>query len=169
LQKQWLNIAGEQAGALENLLDKIATYKEKTESMKKKLKKAMTYPIAVMVVALIVTVILLVKVIPQFESLFTGFGAELPAFTQFVVGISDVVRTKGIFIFGIPAAAIAGMIYINKRSRKFREGKDRLLLKLPILGEIIRKSAIARFARTLSTMFAAGVPLVEALDYERNS
>jgi len=156
--------AGEQAGALENLLDKIATYKEKTESMKKKLKKAMTYPIAVLVVATIVSIILLVKVIPQFDSLFSGFGADLPAFTQFVVNLSDVVRSKGIFIFGIPAIGIAAMIYINKRSRKFREGKDKLLLKLPILGEIVRKSAIARFARTLETMFAAGVPLVEALD-----
>ena len=156
--------AGEQAGALETLLDKIATYKEKTESMKKKIKKAMTYPIAVLVVAIIVTIILLVKVIPQFESLFTGFGADLPAFTQFVVDLSEIVRSKGIFIFGIPAAAIAAMVYINKRSRKFREAKDKVLLKIPILGEIIRKSSIARFARTLSTMFAAGVPLVEALD-----
>jgi len=156
--------AGEQAGALENLLDKIATYKEKTESMKKKIKKAMTYPISVLVVAIIVTVILLVKVIPQFENLFKGFGADLPAFTQFVVGISLFVRTNFIFLFGIPAIIISTLIYLNKRSKKFRTGKDKLLLKLPILGDVVRKSSIARFARTLATMFTAGVPLVEALD-----
>jgi len=156
--------AGEQAGALENLLDKIATYKEKTESMKKKIKKAMTYPISVLVVAIIVTVILLVKVIPQFENLFKGFGADLPAFTQFVVGISLFVRTNFIFLFGIPAIIISSLIYLNKRSKKFRTGKDKLLLKLPILGDVVRKSSIARFARTLATMFTAGVPLVEALD-----
>jgi type IV pilus assembly protein PilC len=156
--------AGEQAGALEDLLDEIAVYKEKSESMKKKIKKAMTYPIAVVIVAMIVTVILLVKVIPQFESLFNGFGADLPAFTQFVVDLSYTVRNKGIFIFGIPALIIAGMVYMNKRSKKFRHTKDKILLKLPILGGIVEKSSIARFARTLATMFSAGVPLVEALE-----
>ena len=156
--------AGEQAGALETLLDEIAVYKEKSESMKKKIKKAMTYPISVLVVAVIVTVILLVKVIPQFESLFKGFGADLPAFTQMVVGISLTVRTKGIFIFGIPAAIIGTMIYFNKRSKKFRHNKDKILLKLPIIGGIVEKASIARFARTLATMFSAGVPLVEALE-----
>ncbi|MBT8142736.1 MAG: type II secretion system F family protein [Gammaproteobacteria bacterium] len=156
--------AGEQAGALETLLDKIAVYKEKSESTKKKIKKAMTYPIAVLVVAVVVTIILLVKVIPQFESLFTGFGADLPAFTQFVVDLSYTVRNKGIFIFGIPAAIIGGMIYMNKRSKKFRHQKDKVLLKLPIIGNIVEKASIARFARTLATMFSAGVPLVEALE-----
>jgi len=156
--------AGEQAGALESLLDKIAVYKEKSESMKKKIKKAMTYPISVLVVAVIVTLVLLVKVIPQFEELFTGFGSELPAFTQMVVNMSHAVQSKGIFIFGIPAALVSAMIYFNKRSRKFRHRKDKILLKLPIVGEIVKKASIARFARTLATMFAAGVPLVEALD-----
>ena len=157
--------AGEQAGALETLLDEIAVYKEKTESMKKKLKKAMTYPISVLVVAVIVTIVLLVKVIPQFEALFTGFGADLPAFTQFVVGISEFVRGPGgVVLFGVPAALISAGIFFNKRSKKFRHRKDKILLKLPIIGIIVEKSAIARFARTLATMFSAGVPLVEALD-----
>lgn len=156
--------AGEQAGALESLLNEIAVYKEKSESIKKKIKSAMTYPIAVLVVAVIVTIILLVKVIPQFEDLFKGFGADLPAFTQFVVNLSYTVRQSGVFIFGIPMAIIAGMIYTNKRSRKFRHTKDKILLKLPILGVIVEKASIARFARTLSTMFSAGVPLVEALE-----
>jgi len=157
--------AGEQAGALENLLDEIAVYKEKTESMKKKLKKAMTYPIAVLVVAVVVTIVLLVKVIPQFEALFTGFGSDLPAFTQMVVNISYFVRgTGGAIMFGVPTALIAAGIYFNKRSKKFRHAKDKVLLKLPIIGTIVEKSAIARFARTLATMFSAGVPLVEALD-----
>ena len=157
--------AGEQAGALETLLNEIAVYKEKTESMKKKLKKAMTYPIAVLVVAVIVTVVLLVKVIPQFESLFVGFGADLPAFTQMVVGMSEFVRGPGgVILFGVPAALISTAIFFNKRSKKFRHAKDKILLKLPIIGTIVEKSAIARFARTLATMFSAGVPLVEALD-----
>ena len=157
--------AGEQAGALETLLDEIAVYKEKTESMKKKLKKAMTYPISVLVVAVIVTVVLLVKVIPQFESLFVGFGADLPAFTQMVVGMSEFVRGPGgVILFGVPIALITVGIYFNKRSKKFRHAKDKILLKLPIIGTIVEKSAIARFARTLATMFSAGVPLVEALE-----
>ena len=156
--------AGEQAGALESLLDKVATYKEKTEALKKKVKKALFYPAAVMVVAVIVTVVLLVFVIPQFESLYKGFGADLPAFTQFVIGISQVVQHDGFYI----AAVLAGMgwafIYFKKRSRAMREFLDRLSLKLPIIGPILNKAAIARYARTLSTMFSAGVPLVEALD-----
>lgn len=156
--------AGEQSGALETLLNEIAVYKEKAETMKKKIKSAMTYPIAVLVVAVIVTVVLLVKVIPQFEDLFKGFGADLPAFTAMVVDISYFTRNNGVFLFGIPAGIIAGAIYMNKRSKKFRHRKDKILLKLPILGPIITKASIARFARTLATMFAAGVPLVEALD-----
>ena len=156
--------AGEQAGALETLLDKIATYKEKTEAIKKKIKKALTYPIAVLVVAIIVTIILLIFVIPAFEDLFTGFGADLPAFTRMVVDLSVFVRTKGwVLAIGFGGALFA-FLYFKKRSKKMRETLDRISLKLPIIGPILEKSAIARYARTLSTMFAAGVPLVEALE-----
>jgi len=155
--------AGEQAGALETLLDKIATYKEKTESIKKKIKKALFYPAAVLAVAFIVTAILLIFVIPQFESMFKGFGADLPGFTLFVVNLSVFVRTKGWMILGGVIAAVAAFLYFKKRSAKMRRFIDRAALKLPIIGTILTKAAIARFARTLSTMFAAGVPLVEAL------
>jgi type IV pilus assembly protein PilC len=156
--------AGEQAGALETLLDKVATYKEKTEALKKKIKKALFYPAAVMVAAVIVTVILLVFVIPTFEALFKDFGANLPAFTQMVIALSQGVRTKGIFIAIVLGAAGYTFFYFKKRSRKMRETLDRWALKMPVLGPILNKAAIARFARTLSTMFAAGVPLVEAMD-----
>jgi type IV pilus assembly protein PilC len=156
--------AGEQAGALEGLLDKIATYKEKTEALKKKVKKALFYPTAVLVVAVIVTVILLIFVIPQFESLFKGFGAELPAFTQFVIDMSRFLQAKGIFVAMVLAGLFWTFFYFKKRSRKMREFLDRAALKVPIIGPILNKAAIARFARTLATMFAAGVPLVEALD-----
>ncbi len=156
--------AGEQAGALETLLDKIATYKEKTEAIKKKIKKALTYPIAVLVVAIIVTIILLIFVIPAFEDLFTGFGADLPAFTRMVVDLSQFVRTQGWILAVGFGGAIFAFLYFKKRSRKMREALDRISLKLPIIGPILEKSAIARYARTLSTMFAAGVPLVEALE-----
>ncbi len=156
--------AGEQAGALESLLDKIATYKEKTEALKKKVKKALFYPAAVLVVALIVTTILLLFVIPQFESLFKGFGADLPAFTQMVINISRFVQKNGLFIAMVVGGAGYAFVYFKKRSRKMRETLDRMMLKFPIIGPILNKSAIARYARTLSTMFAAGVPLVEALE-----
>ncbi len=156
--------AGEQAGALESLLDKIATYKEKTEAIKKKVKKALFYPTAVLVVALIVTTILLIFVIPQFESLFKGFGADLPAFTQMVINLSRFVQAKGVFILVVLGAAAWFFMYSYKRSRKMREFFDRAMLHFPIIGPILNKAAIARFARTLSTMFAAGVPLVEALE-----
>jgi type IV pilus assembly protein PilC len=156
--------AGEQAGALETLLDKIATYKEKTEALKKKVKKALFYPAAVMVVAVIVTCILLIFVIPQFESLFKGFGADLPAFTQFVIDMSRGLQDNGVFFAMVLGGAIYAFIFFKKRSKKMREYLDRMALKLPIIGPILYKSAIARFARTLSTMFAAGVPLVEALE-----
>jgi type IV pilus assembly protein PilC len=156
--------AGEQAGALESLLDRIATYKEKTEQLKAKIKKAMNYPIAVIVVALIVSAILLIKVVPQFQSVFQGFGAELPAFTQWVIGLSEALQ-KWWFVFLLGIFGIGfGISQLNKRSQKFRDGVDRGVLKVPIVGDIIYKSSIARFARTLSTTFAAGVPLVEALD-----
>ena len=156
--------AGEQAGALESLLDKVATYKEKTEALKKKVKKALFYPAAVLVVAVIVTVILLVFVIPQFEELFKGFGADLPAFTQMVINLSKFVQSEGIFIAAFVAGLFWTFFYFQKRSRKMREFLDRVQLKIPIIGPILVKSAIARYARTLSTMFAAGVPLVEALE-----
>lgn len=156
--------AGEQAGALESLLDKIATYKEKTEALKKKVKKALFYPAAVLVVAIVVTLILLIFVIPQFESLFKGFGADLPAFTQMVINISRFVQAQGIGIAVVVGAGIFTFSYFRKRSRKMREVLDRMMLRFPIIGPILNKSAIARYARTLSTMFAAGVPLVEALE-----
>lgn len=156
--------AGEQAGALENLLDKIATYKEKTEALKKKVKKALFYPAAVLVVAVIVTIILLIFVIPQFESLFKGFGADLPAFTQFVINLSRFVQDKGIFLAMVFGAGVYAFIYFKKRSKKMRELLDKMALKFPIIGPILNKAAIARYARTLATMFAAGVPLVEALE-----
>ena len=156
--------AGEQAGALETLLDKIATYKEKTEAIKKKIKKALTYPAAVVVVAFVVTIILLIFVIPAFEDLFKGFGADLPAFTRMVVDLSVFVRTQG-WMLAIVAGGIGyTFFYFKKRSRAMRHFLDRMALKLPIVGPILQKASIARYARTLSTMFSAGVPLVEALE-----
>ena len=156
--------AGEQAGALETLLDKIATYKEKTEAIKKKIKKALTYPAAVMVVAFVVTTILLIFVIPAFEDLFQGFGADLPTFTRMVIDLSVFVRTNGVILAMGIGAAIAAFLYFKKRSRAMRHFLDRMSLKTPIIGPILQKAAVARYARTLSTMFAAGVPLVEALE-----
>ena len=156
--------AGERSGALETLLDKIATYKEKTEAIKKKVKKALTYPSAVMVVAVIVTGILLYFVVPQFESLFQGFGADLPAFTKMVVSLSKFVQDKWWLILGAAGGFIFAFGFSYKRSHKMRRFMDRVMLKVPVVGDILYKSAVARFARTLSTMFAAGVPLVEALD-----
>ena len=155
--------AGEQAGALETLLDRVATYKEKTEALKAKLKKAMTYPIAVVTVAIIVTGILLIKVVPQFESVFSGFGAKLPAFTLMVIGLSEFVQEWWYIIVAAGVAAAFAFKRAMKQSEKFRNGIDRVLLKITIVGPILYKSAVARYARTLSTTFAAGVPLVEAL------
>ncbi len=156
--------AGEQAGALETLLDKIATYKEKTEALKKKIKKALTYPAAVLVVALVVTTILLIFVIPAFEDLFQGFGADLPTFTRMIIDLSVFVRTKGMYIAALIGIGVATFLYFKKRSRTMRHFLDRMMLKLPIIGPILEKASIARYARTLATMFAAGVPLVEALE-----
>ncbi len=156
--------AGEQSGALETLLDRVATYKEKTEALKAKIKKAMNYPIAVIVVAIIVSAILLIKVVPQFEQVFANFNAELPAFTQMVIGLSQVLQKWWfIFLLGIFGLAFS-LKELSKRSEKFRNRVDELVLKLPIVGDILYKSAVARYARTLSTTFAAGVPLVDALD-----
>jgi type IV pilus assembly protein PilC len=155
--------AGEHAGALEAVLDKIATYKEKTEALKKKIKKALFYPAAVLGVAVIVTVILLIFVIPQFESLFKGFGADLPAFTQFVINMSRWMQSNGWLLLIILGGAAFVFGYFYKRSRPLRQFIDRMSLQIPIIGPILKKGAIARFARTLATMFAAGVPLVEAM------
>ncbi|WP_017905428.1 type II secretion system F family protein [Pseudomonas asplenii] len=156
--------AGEQAGALESLLSRVATYKEKTEALKAKIRKAMNYPIAVILVAIVVSGILLIKVVPQFQAIFAGFGAELPAFTLMVIGLSQILQDWWwVVILGL-GGGIYGLIRAHKTSARFRNWMDRTLLKIPIIGPIIYKSAVARFARTLSTTFAAGVPLVEALD-----
>ena len=156
--------AGEHAGILEELLNKIATYKEKTESLKAKIKKALTYPISVVVVAVVVTAVLLVFVVPQFEALFSGFGSDLPAFTQMVVNLSRFMQEWWWAVFGVMGVIVFAVMQLKKRSRKFNHILDRVVLKAPIIGDIMNKAAIARFARTLSTMSAAGVPLVEALE-----
>ena len=156
--------AGEQSGALETLLDKIAMYKEKTEELKSKVKKALFYPTAVLVVAFIVSAILLIFVVPQFQSLFESFGADLPAFTQMVVNLSEAAQKWWwAALLGIGVAVFA-FINAKKKSPTLRRNLDVMSLKIPIIGTILEKSAIARFARTLSTMFAAGVPLVEAME-----
>ncbi len=156
--------AGEQSGALETMLMRLADYKEKTEAIKAKIKSAMSYPISILVVASVVSGILLIKVVPQFEEIFAGFGAELPEFTQMVVDMSRFM-TEWWFVI---VAAIGGALYsykqAHKRSQKIRDGQERLMLKLPVLGDLLDKSCVARFARTLSTTFAAGVPLVDALE-----
>ncbi|MCY1282869.1 Type II secretion system protein F [compost metagenome] len=156
--------SGEQAGALETLLDRIATYKEKTEALKAKIKKAMNYPVAVIVVAIIVSAILLIKVVPQFQSVFANFGAELPAFTRMVISLSEALQEWWfIVLVGFFALGFA-VQRAHKASPKFRDWTDHTVLKLPVVGDILYKSAVARFARTLATTFAAGVPLVDALD-----
>ncbi|MGZ5016219.1 MAG: type II secretion system F family protein [Methylobacter sp.] len=156
--------AGEQAGVLETLLDKIASYKEKSESMKKKIKKALTYPIAVIVVAFVVTAILLIFVVPVFADMFKSFGADLPAFTKMVVSMSEWMQEWWYILVGTVVGTVYVFMYFKKRSRPFNHFLDKTLLKLPIVGIILHKSAVARFARTLATMSAAGVPLVEALE-----
>lgn len=156
--------AGEHAGVLDTLLDKIATYKEKTESIKKKIKKALFYPTAVLIVAFIVTAILLIFVVPQFEELFRGFGADLPAFTLLVIHLSDAFQQYWWLILGGVAAAAVAFVQAHKRSPRVAHAVDRVSLRIPVIGAILRKAALARFARTLSTMFAAGVPLVDALE-----
>jgi type IV pilus assembly protein PilC len=155
--------AGEQSGALEIMLDRIATYKEKTEALKAKIKKAMTYPIAVVVVAIIVTGILLVKVVPQFAETFSSFGASLPAFTLFVLHLSELAQA---YWFIILICMIGGVFAFRESVRRFESVAyfvDRYILKVPIIGQIVYLSIMARFARTLSTTFAAGVPLIDAL------
>ncbi|WP_414434049.1 type II secretion system F family protein [Alloalcanivorax venustensis] len=156
--------SGEASGSLETMLDRVALYKEKTEALKQKIKKAVKYPIAVICVAVVVTGILLVKVVPTFQELFEGFGAELPAFTQFVIGLSEGLQANFLMVIIITAALIIGFTEARKRSQPFHDAVDRLLLRIPVVGPITHKATVARFARTLSTTFAAGVPLIEALD-----
>jgi type IV pilus assembly protein PilC len=156
--------AGEQAGILETLLDRLATYKEKILAIKSKIKSALFYPVAVIVVAFIITAVIMIFVIPAFKQVFTSFGADLPAPTLFVMGLSDFFVEYWYLIFGILIGGVWGFFELWKRSEAVQIAMDRLLLRAPIFGDIVRKSVIARWTRTLSTMFAAGVPLVEALD-----
>jgi len=155
--------AGEQSGALETLLDRIATYKEKIESIKGKIRKALFYPAAVLVVASVVMAILLLFVIPVFEELFTSFGADLPAFTRAIINLSQFFQSYWWAVFGLIALVIVSFVQAKRRSQKFGHFLDHLSLKIPVVGDILRKATLARYARTLSTTFAAGVPLVEAL------
>lgn len=155
--------AGEQSGTLESLLDEIATYQEKTEALKAKIRKAMVYPAAILVVAFVVTAILMIFVIPEFEKLFTGFGADLPGLTKMVIAVSQFFQEKWWLIFGLLIGSVVGILQAKKRSRKVQHFFDRMLLKIPVIGIIIEKGAIARYARTFSTMFKAGVPMVEAM------
>ena len=156
--------SGENSGTLEVMLDRVATYKEKTEALKAKIKKALTYPIAVVVVAIVVTGILLVKVVPQFAETFQSFGSDLPGFTLFVLRISEWVQSWWfILLLGFFAAGYA-FSQAKRRSKRFADGIDAVALKLPIIGSVVHDAVIARFSRTLSTTFAAGVPLVEALE-----
>jgi len=156
--------AGEQSGALETMLMRLADYKEKTEAIKAKIKSAMSYPISILVVASVVSGILLIKVVPQFEEIFAGFGAELPEFTQMVVDMSRFMTEWWFVIVAIIGGSLYAYKQAHKRSQKIRDGQERLMLKLPVLGDLLDKSCVARFARTLSTTFAAGVPLVDALE-----
>ncbi len=156
--------AGEAAGILDSLLDRLATYKEKIQAIKGKIKSALFYPISIIVVAFIITAVIMIFVIPSFKDLFEGFGAELPAPTLLVMTISDFFVAYWWAIIGILGGSIYTFFYAWKRSIPMQRVMDRLVLKLPIFGEVIRKATIARWSRTLSTMFAAGVPLVESLD-----
>lgn len=155
--------AGEHAGILESILHKIANYQEKIEALKSKIKGALFYPIAVIVVAFVITAILMIFVIPQFEELFKGFGADLPYLTKLVIQISQVFQEYWWLIFGSIIGAVVGILQVKKRSLKVAHFFDRMSLKIPVVGDILYKSAIARFSRTLATMFAAGTPLVEAM------
>ena len=155
--------SGEQSGTLETMLDRVATYKEKSEALKAKIKKAMNYPIAVICVAIIVTGILLVKVVPQFASTFESFGSELPAFTQLVVAMSEWMQANWYICLGVIVAAAFGFKEARQRSKAFSDWIDAFALKAPVVGDIVNNAVVARFSRTLATTFAAGVPLVDAL------
>ena len=161
--------AGESAGVLDTVLDTIATYKENIENIKGKIKKAMFYPAGVVAVAIVVACVLLVFVIPQFEQVFKNFGAELPAFTQLLIDLSKFISSYWWLLLLIVGAVIGGLIFLYKRSDKFAHLIGRGMLKIPVVGQILRQSAIARFARTLGVTFKAGVPLVEALDSVANA
>ncbi|REL31916.1 type II secretion system F family protein [Thalassotalea euphylliae] len=156
--------SGEQSGALETIYDRIATYKEKAEALKAKIKKALTYPISVLVVAFVVTAILLIFVVPVFQEIFANFGAELPAFTLLVIAISEFMQSY--WYIGLAALFIAGFLFkrAHRNSQAFRDKVDKSILKIPVIGDILDKAAVARYARTLSTTFAAGVPLIDALE-----
>jgi type IV pilus assembly protein PilC len=156
--------AGEAAGILDSLLERLATYKEKILAIKGKIKSALFYPIAVIVIALVVTAVIMIFVIPVFKDLFKSFGADLPGPTLVVMAISDFFVANWWWLFGMIFGGVWGFFYAWKRSKLVQKLMDRLFLKLPIFGEVIRKAAIARWCRTLATMFAAGVPLVESLD-----
>lgn len=155
---------GESAGVLETVLDSIASYKENIETLKGKIKKALFYPIVVIAVAILVSAILLIFVIPQFEEVFAGFGAELPAFTQLIVALSDFMVSYWWALLLASLALIFGSLFLYKRSPALQHAVDRLVLKIPVIGQIMHNAAVARFSRTLATTFQAGVPLVEALD-----
>lgn len=155
--------AGEQSGALEQIYDRIATYKEKAEALKSKIKKALMYPAAVMAVAIIVTTILLLFVVPQFEDIFKSFGAELPAFTQIVINLSRFLQHSWYILFGSIIFSVFLFVRAHRNSQKVRDETDKAMLKLPIVGKILHKACLARFSSTLATTFAAGIPLVEAL------
>jgi type IV pilus assembly protein PilC len=156
--------AGEQAGILETLLDRLASYKEKIQAIKSKIKAALFYPVAIIAVAFIITAVIMIFVIPAFKQVFTSFGADLPAPTLFVMAISDYFVQYWYLIFGVIGGTIYGFLEAWKRSLPVQIAMDRFMLKLPVFGDLVRKSTIARWTRTCSTMFAAGVPLVEALD-----
>ncbi len=155
--------SGEQSGALDAVFDRIATYREKAEAIKSKIKKAMFYPAVVVFVALVVTAILLLYVVPEFDNIFKSFGAELPAFTRMVITLSNIVQTYWYFVFGALVILIFVYIHSYRRMESVRDGTDKLILRLPIVGVILQKAALARYARTLSTTFAAGLPLIDGL------
>ncbi len=156
--------AGEQAGILDSLLDRLATYKEKTLAIKSKIKSAMFYPVSIIVVAFVITAVIMIFVIPAFKTLFASFGANLPAPTLVIMGISDFFVQYWYAVLGVPIGGVYAFFYFLKRNKKLQDAIDRMALKLPIFGPLLRISSIARWSRTLSTMFAAGVPLVEAFD-----
>lgn len=156
--------SGEQSGSLDTMLERVATYKEKSEQLKMKIKKALKYPMFIIAVAIGVTVLLMIKVVPVFQDIFSSFGAELPMFTKIVIEMSKWVQSYWIALIIIMIVAVIGFIEAKKRSKNFRDGLDKLSLKLPIFGQLIYKAIIARYSRTLSTTFAAGVPLIDALE-----
>ncbi|MFG0457713.1 type II secretion system F family protein [Shewanella mangrovisoli] len=156
--------AGEHSGSLDAVFDRIATYREKAEALKSKIKKAMFYPAAVVIVAIAVTTLLLLFVVPQFEDIFKGFGAELPAFTQMIVGISRFLQSSWYIFFATIAISIWLFVRAHRNSQMFRDRIDEFVLKIPVIGEILHKAAMARFSRTLATTFAAGVPLIDGME-----